>query len=74
MWCPWATGEQPAPPWASSGLQGTSALHLEHLLPSFHTDLSACMAASLLLLAILSQLLLSSSFFPFLNLLSLRPT
>ena len=33
---------QPDPPWASPGLQRTSALHLEHLLTSFCTDLGAC--------------------------------
>lgn len=31
---PWAAEGQSAPPWASLGLQGTSVLHLEHLLPS----------------------------------------
>lgn len=30
---------QPAPPWASSGLQGDSALLLKHHLPSFCTGL-----------------------------------
>ena len=40
--CPWAAEGQPDPPWASPGLQRTSALHLEHLLTSFCTDLGAC--------------------------------
>lgn len=29
---PWTAGEQPAPPWACSGLQETSAPHPEHFL------------------------------------------
>lgn len=32
VWCPWATGGQPAPPKALCGLQEAAALHLEHLL------------------------------------------
>ena len=52
---------QPAPPWASPGLQGAAALRLEHLLPSFCTDLDGCRAV-LSCLTPLSQLLLCSSF------------
>lgn len=36
------TGGQPAPPWASSGLQGGSALSLEHLLTYFCPDIGGC--------------------------------
>ena len=43
---PWAAGEQPAPPWASAGLQGASASHLEDLLPSSSTDLHGCRVIS----------------------------
>lgn len=42
VWCPWAAGGQPAPPWASSGLQGGSALSLEHLLTYFCPDIGGC--------------------------------
>lgn len=59
-WCPWAAREQPAPQWASPGLQGSAALHLEHLSSFFCTDLWGCWAASLLFLIPLSQLLLCS--------------
>lgn len=56
-WCLWAARGQPAQRWASPGLQGTAALHLEHLLSSFCTNLWGCLAASLLFLTPLSQLL-----------------
>jgi len=60
MWCPWDAVGQSAPPWASHGLQGTSALHLGYLLPSC-TNLCVCRAASftfshfLLSIAVLQQ-------------------
>lgn len=57
VWYPWAARGQPAQRWASPGLQGTAALHLEHLLSSFCTNLWGCLAASLLFLTPLSQLL-----------------
>ena len=56
---PWAAGRQPAPPWASPGLQGASALCLELLLTSSCTDLGACRATSLPFLTPLSKLLCS---------------
>ena len=52
---------QPAPPWASPGLQGAAALRLEHLLPSSCTALGTCRATSLPLLTPLPQLLSHSS-------------
>ena len=61
VWCPWAAEGQPAPPWASPGLQGAAALCPDHLLPSC-ADLGGCKAASLSCLTLLSQLLLCSSF------------
>ena len=60
-WCPWAAGVQPSPLWASPGLQGTSALCLDHLLPSSCTDLDGCRAVSLPFLTPISQLLLPIS-------------
>ena len=67
---PWAAGGQPAPPWSSPQAAGELLLRrLEHLLPSFFTDLGVCRAVPH---SSLSQLLLRSSFFPFLNLLSQR--
>jgi len=47
MWCPWAAGGQPAPPWASLGLQGNFALLLEDILPSFCPALGGCRDVSL---------------------------
>ena len=41
MWCPQSAGIQPASPLASTGPQGTSALNMEHLLPSSCTLLPA---------------------------------
>ena len=73
MWDPWAAGGQPAPPGASPQATGELQLwHLEHLLPSFCTELGVCRAGSH---SWLSQLLLFHSFvclsvFPFLNMLS----
>ena len=61
VWCPWAVEGQPAPLWASPGLQGAAALCPDHLLPSC-ADLGGCKAASLSCLTLLSQLLLCSSF------------
>lgn len=60
---------QPAPLWASPlcGLQGAPASCLELLLPSFCTDLGACRAAPLTFLTPFFQLLLHSTFFPFLQ-------
>ena len=40
---PWAAGGQPASPWSSPQAAGESLLRrLEHLLPSFFTDLGVC--------------------------------
>jgi len=60
-WCPWAAGGQPAPPWASPGLPGASALGLEHLLPSCCAHFGGCKAVSHFLPP-LSQLPLCSRF------------
>ena len=62
VWCPWAAGGQPAPLWASPGLQGAAAVCLEHhLLPSSCADLGGCRATSVPSLTPLSQLQLHST-------------
>ena len=61
-WWPWAAEGQPAPLWTSSGLQGAAALRLEHLLPSFCTDLGGSRDVSVNVFHSLFQLLLYSSF------------
>jgi len=44
---PWAAGAQPASPWSAPETAEASLLQcLEHLLPSFCTDLGACRAVS----------------------------
>lgn len=52
MWCLWSAGRQPAPLWVFLGLQGTSALCLEHLLPSFHRAVSLTLFQSSLQAAV----------------------
>lgn len=64
VWCPWATGAQSAPLWASPGLHGAAAQCLEHLLPSL-------VPAGLLLSVSYSPLPAAvAQFFPSLTLLS----
>ena len=73
VWCPCTAGEQPAPLWASPEPLGTSSC-LEHILPSFCSDLGGCRAVSptfsysSLPAAAVKQFF----FYPFLNLLSQR--
>lgn len=67
MWCAWAAGGQPAPPWASPVLQVSSVSYLEQLLPSFCTDPGGCRILSVHFNTSLSWLLLCGSFFPFLH-------
>lgn len=50
--CPRTAEGQPAPPWASPGLQGSSALCVEHLLPSFCSHLGVCKGSFLRELAL----------------------
>jgi len=44
---PWAAGRQPAPLWATPGLQRTVTLCLEHLLPFSYADFGTYRAVSL---------------------------